>query len=82
MNIHMTYFKRTTLTDYSTQYVLRLFGINCWASVHTPKHGWLRCFGRGIIWKHKSEGLMFSQRYGYRKYYKIGNWNIEYLPYS
>jgi len=80
MNIHLTYFKRTKLTEYSNQYVLRLFGVSLWASVHSPKGGWFRIFGRGFMWKHKDERLRFSQRYGHKKYYKLGNWNIEYLP--
>ncbi len=79
MNIYLTYFKKMHLSDDSTQYVLRLFGVSCWASLHSPKTGWFRIFGRGFMCKHKDEALRFSQRYGYNKYYNVGNWNIEYL---
>ena len=80
MNRHFTYFKKTKLNEYSNQYVLRLFGVIFWASAHSPKDGWFRIFGRGFMWKHNNEGLRLSQRYGHKKYYKVGNWNIEYLP--
>lgn len=73
------YFKKIKFTEYETQYLLSLFGVNCWTSVHSPKYGWFRIFGRGFIWKHKNEGVRFSLRYGYKKYYKLGDWNIEYL---
>lgn len=82
MNIRLTYFKKTKDTRHNTQYVLCLFGANCWTSVHTSKGGWFRIFGCGFMWKHKDERLRFSQRYGYKKYYRVGDWNIEYLPCS
>ncbi len=82
MNIHLTYFEKTKLSEHSTQYVLRLFSVICWASIHSPKGGWFRLFGRGIAWKPDTADLRFSQRYGHSKYYHIfGKWNIEYLPY-
>lgn len=67
------------LAGESTQATVRLFGVSCWASAYSPKGGWFRVFGRGFMWKHKDEGLRFSQRYGYKKYYKVGGWNVEYL---
>jgi len=63
-----------------TQYVLRLFGVTCWASNHHPEYGWFRVFGRGFNWKHEKRGLLFSERNGYSKYWKVGKWIVRYLP--
>jgi hypothetical protein len=41
--------------------------------------GWFCIFGYGISWKHKSYGLRFSERTGYRGYLRIGNWIFNYL---
>ena len=41
--------------------------------------GWIRVFGKGITWKHKSFGLSFSQRNGYRKYFTLFNYYINLL---
>mgnify|MGYP003403050448 CR=1 FL=1 len=42
--------------------------------------GWFRLFGYGLSWKHKSYGLRFSERNGFKKYIKIFNYIISYLP--
>ena len=65
--------------DDSTQYVLRLFGVILWVSAHSKKSSWFRLFGRGLMWKHIDNGLRFSERYGYKKYLRIGKWIVEYL---
>lgn len=65
-----------------TQYKLRLFGVTCWVSNHFANAGWFRLFGRGLEWKHESLGLRFSERNGNKKYLKVGNWVIGYLPFS
>ena len=43
--------------------------------------GWIRFFGgAGIKWKDvKLHPLIFSERNGYKKYIKVGNWIISYL---
>ena len=79
MNIRINYIKRTKFED-STQLVLCLFGVTCWASLHSKKNSWFRLFGRGLMVKHNSLGLRFSQRHNYVKVFKLGNWIIEYLP--
>jgi hypothetical protein len=38
------------------------------------KSGWIRIFGNGFYWKHEKHGLMFTERYGYRKVVKIGKY--------
>lgn len=61
MNRHLTYFKTTKFED-EVQYVLRLFGVSCWASVHAKHIGWFRLFGVGFMWKNvKWKGLLFSE---------------------
>jgi hypothetical protein len=80
MNKYLTYFDKMHLSDDSTQYVLRLFGVTCWASIHSKKCSWFRIFGRGLMWKHIDNGLRFSERNGYKKYLRIGKWIVEYLP--
>lgn len=73
-------FRKICLSDNSTQYVLNIFSITIWASLHSEKCGWFRIFGIGLIWKHIDAGLRFSERYGYAKYLRIGKWIFEYLP--
>lgn len=42
--------------------------------------GWFRLFGIGLTWKDFSKhGLIFSERYGYTKYLKIGKYVIRLL---
>ncbi len=43
------------------------------ASWH-PKGGWINILGYCTTWKHKSFGLLFSERQGITKYRIIGNW--------
>jgi hypothetical protein len=42
---------------------------------------WIRIFGKGITARNinKTYGLLFSERNGYKKYIKMGNWVISYL---
>lgn len=46
----------------------------------TERDGWVRLFGSwyGIHWKHKSNMMCFSERYGYAKYITLFNyrWKI------
>lgn len=56
---------------------IKLLGYYVWAAHVEPKAGWFRLFGRGLSWKHISLSLMFSERYGYRKYCKLGSWVIK-----
>jgi hypothetical protein len=65
-----------------TQYVLRLFGVTCFVYSRHPKYGWFRFFGIGLNWEHEKRGLLFSERNGYSKYFKIGKWIVRYLPYN
>ena len=44
------------------------------------KFGWIRLFGIGICYKHKSLGLTYSQRYKYSKYIQVFNYIFVYLP--
>lgn len=41
--------------------------------------GWIRLFGFGISWKHKSNELLFSEMYGYTNYVTIFNYRIKLL---
>ena len=45
----------------------------------TEDGGWIGVFGKGFNWKHKDCGLTFSQRNGYSKYLKLGNYIVSYL---
>lgn len=47
----------------------------------TDRIGWMRLFSKywGIYWKHKDCGLRFSERYGYTKMVRIGNYNFKIL---
>ena len=76
----INYIKKTKFED-STQLVLCLLGVTIWTSLYSKNQSWFRLFGRGFMWKHQDKGLRFSQRYGYTKYFKLGKWFIEYLPY-
>jgi hypothetical protein len=45
-----------------------------------PGGGWLRVFGRGFAWKDlRQHSLMFSERYGYRKTWRIGHYSFAWL---
>jgi hypothetical protein len=42
--------------------------------------GWFRILGKGLLWKNLLiHRLSFSERNGYKKYIKIGNWAIGFL---
>jgi len=64
----------------TTQYIFRLLGFALWVSTHHKDYGWFRLFGFGVSWKHKKIGLSFCERFGYKKYLKIGNWVFTYIP--
>ena len=74
------YYKKDILTDTSTQYVTRVFGKNLLTVMIDTQIMWFRAFGdRGLLFKHISKGLDFSQRIGKTKYCTIFNYNIEVL---
>lgn len=79
MNIYLTYFNKMKLTHDSTQYVLRVFGITCWASIYSKKCSWFRLFGKGLMWKPIDNGMTFSERNQKKKYLQIGKLVFEYL---
>jgi hypothetical protein len=80
MNKFLTYFDKTKISNDSTQYVLRLFGISLWASIHSKNCSWFRILGIGIMRKHVCL-LRFSERNGYKKRIRIGNFIFIYLHY-
>ena len=81
MNKKTTYFEKLKLTD-GTQYVLRLFGVTCWASCLDDKGGWFRVFGVGIGWVNKDEPMLFSERNGNTKFIKLNGKRFKFLkPY-
>lgn len=41
--------------------------------------GWFRIFGKGLAFHPSSEGLRFSERYGYTRYMIIGPLKIKVL---
>ena len=44
------------------------------------RHGWLRIFGAGVAWKDVSRyPLIFSERTGHTKTYRIGRWSFKRL---
>ncbi len=53
--------------------------IICW---HIgDKHFWIRLFGRGVSIRNIQRlPLLFSERYGYKEYWKLGKWVLIYLP--
>lgn len=66
----------------SKGYKLRLFNVTLWESNYFVNAGWFRLFGIGIKWKQEKLGYLFSERNGYKKYFKVGKWVISYLPYN
>ncbi len=46
---------------------------------YRDQFGWIRIFGRGIKFKHIKHGLLFSERMGITKPFKIGNWIISFI---
>lgn len=45
----------------------------------SPGYFWIRFFGYGIHMKHISQGLLFSERMGLRRSFKIGSWRFRFL---
>ena len=44
------------------------------------KRGWVRLFGRGVAWKDlRHHFLMFSERNGYTKHWRIGHYSFRFL---
>lgn len=43
--------------------------------------GWVRLFGVGVLWKHASEAPVFSERYGYVRFWRIPGtpWRVRWL---
>ena len=81
MNKKTTYFEKLKLTD-GTQYVLRLFGVTCWASWVDNKGGWFRIFGIGVCWVNKDEPILFSDRVRKTKFIKMIGKRFKFLkPY-
>jgi len=78
-NKFKNYFVKTKIDENTTQYVLSLFGIILWVSTHSKKCGWFRIFGKGLKWKHINNGLIFSERNGYRKYLRINKYFLSLL---
>lgn len=55
---------------------ITLFGVRIFYLYRNKDMGWFRLFGVGLSWNTK---LKFSQRYGYKKYIKVGKYVIEYI---
>ena len=55
---------------------ITLFGVRIFYLYRNKDMGWFRLFGVGLSWDTK---LKFSQRYGYKKYLKVGKYVIEYI---
>jgi hypothetical protein len=55
---------------------ITLFGVRIFYLYRNKDMGWFRLFGVGLSWDIK---LKFSQRYGYKKYFKVGKYVIEYM---
>jgi len=72
-------FSKYQIYNSSKQYVLRILGFVCWTSNHCIKQGWFKIFGRGLAWRHEKKGLLFSERNGYTKYWKVGKWYIRFI---
>ena len=74
---YTTYYRKIILSPKSTQITLRLLSIHLWSSCIGENSFWFRIFGKGLMIKHKSKGLCFSQRNGYSKYLLIGSYYVE-----
>lgn len=60
---------------------LRLFGIHIASVLTADGKGWMRLFGTGIYWKDtRKHDLVFSERYGNKRFIRIGNYLIGMLP--
>lgn len=55
----------------------KLFGVRVFSYYYHNRFGWFRIFGRGLKWKDTSmHPLIFSERYGYAKFMRIGKWIV------
>lgn len=63
----------------TTEEAFYLFGKCIYCCSINKVGGWVRIFGIGLTWKNKSEGLLFSERYGYTKYFEYKNKIIKFL---
>lgn len=58
----------------------RFLGFDVFTYYSHQGAGWFRLFGREISWKDMNRhSLMFSERYGYTKYLKVGKYAIKKL---
>jgi len=56
------------------------FGTNIFCSYKEKGFLWFRIFGYGLLFKNiPIHGLLFSERNGYKKVFKIGKWQIRTL---
>lgn len=47
---------------------------------HCPGLFWIRVFGRGFVVKDlRQHPLLFSERYHYRRYWRVGHWMVRWL---
>lgn len=59
---------------------ITLFNHEIWSFYYENKFGWFRIFGIGLKFKNiLYNDLTFSERNGYKKTLKIGNWVISFL---
>lgn len=59
---------------------IKLFSNKFFIYYSRKDSGWFRLFGRGLSWKDlRVHSLNFSERYGYVKYLKLGNYAIRKL---
>ena len=64
----------------STQWIYRICGVNILTIHRSYKLFWFRIFGKGLVFKHESLGLTFSQRFGKTKYTEMFGWIITFAP--
>lgn len=64
------------------QYFVKILNSYIFCISYGNLSGWFRVLGVGLRWKHRSRGLSFMERNGFRKYVKIGEYIITYLNMS
>lgn len=69
-------FKTIHIDKNNWQFIVRIFGYCLFAFSKSKNSAWFRIFGSGLKWKHVSQTLLFSERYGYRKFITICNWRV------
>jgi hypothetical protein len=68
---------RIKLHPTGVQYTFTIRKNTWWVSYHDEHRGWFRFFGKGYSWKNsKYCRLNFSERNGYKKSVRVGNWLI------